>query len=288
MAKVLKQTYSYWFLAPAAIIYTVIFIVPTVVSFFFSLTRWTLSDWEFVGLKNFLMFFEEESLHIGFRNTFVYAVVTCAAKVVFGLLLGVFLTMNLKTRGYLRSVVFFPVLVSTIAVGIAFSVMMHPTEGLINKTLASLGIPGPDWLGNPRLALLSVAFVDVWKGVGIATVIFMAGILAIPQEYNEALKVDGGNALQKFWYITVPLCRPATNTVIILAFISGLRSFDLIWAMTRGGPGFASDVISSIIYKQYQAGFYGLATAGNVILFLFVGALAYPLMRFLNRREVDL
>lgn len=288
MGKIMKRTYSYAFLLPAAVIYLVIFIVPTVMSFFFSLTRWTLSDWEFVGLQNFVTFFEEHSLNIGFRNTFVYAVVTCGAKVVFGLLLGVFLTMNLKTRGYLRSVVFFPVLVSAIAVGVAFSMMMHPTEGIINKALAALGIPGPDWLGNPDLALLSVAFVDVWKGVGIATVIFMAGILSIPQEYYEALKVDGGNAFQKFWHLTIPLCRPATNTVIILAFIGGLRSFDLIWAMTKGGPGFASDVISSIIYKQYQAGFYGLATAGNVILFLFVSVLAYPLMMFLNRREVDL
>lgn len=234
------------------------------------------------------MFFSEPSLLIGFKNTAIYAVVTSGLKVVLGLLLGVFLTLGLRLTGYLRSVVFFPTLVSTIAVGITFTVMMHPTEGIINMGLQILGIDGPDWLGDRKLALLSVAFVDVWKGVGFATVIYIAGILSIPQEYYEALQIDGGNSWNKFWSIIVPLSRPATNSVIILSFIGGLRSFDLIWAMTKGGPGFATDVIASIIYKQYQGGFYGLATAGNVILFIFVTLLVYPLSRYLTKNEVDL
>ncbi|WP_027092223.1 carbohydrate ABC transporter permease [Cohnella thermotolerans] len=288
MSKVFRRIYTYKFLLPAAIVYFVIFIVPTAMSFFFSLTRWTLSDWDFIGLQNFITFFQEPSLSIGFKNTFIYAVVTCSLKVVGGLLLGVLLTSKLRTKSYLRSVVFFPTLVSTIAVGIAFSMMMHPTTGLINTTLARLGIEGPDWLGDTSIALLSVAFVDVWKGIGFATVIYIAGILSIPEEYYEALQIDGGNGWNKFWNIVVPLSRPATNSVIILAFIGGLRSFDLIWAMTKGGPGFATDVIASIIYKQYQGGFYGLATAGNVILFVFVAALAFPLSRYLSRQEVDL
>ncbi|WP_274651376.1 carbohydrate ABC transporter permease [Paenibacillus humicola] len=288
MSKVFKRIYTYQFLLPAAIVYTVIFIVPTLMSFFFSLTRWTLSDWDFIGLRNFTTFFKEPSLSIGFKNTFIYAVVTCSLKVVGGLLLGVFLTGKIKTKDYLRSVVFFPTLVSTIAVGITFSMMMHPTEGLINTTLARFGIEGPDWLGDTRIALLSVAMVDVWKGVGFATIIYIAGILSIPEDYYEALQIDGGGAWNKFWSIIVPLSRPATNAVIILAFIGGLRSFDLIWAMTQGGPGFATDVIASIIYKQYQGGFYGLSTAGNVILFLFVSILVFPLSRYLNRKEVDL
>lgn len=288
MSQLHKKIYSYSFLVPAAIVFIVIFIVPTFLSFFFSLTRWTLSDWEFIGLENFRTFFREPYLAIGFRNTFIYAVVTCGLKVVLGLLLGVLLTGAIRIKDYLRSVVFFPTLVSTIAVGITFSVMMHPSTGLINETLALFGIKGPDWLGHPSLALYSVALVDVWKGVGFATVIYIAGILSIPEQYHEALQIDGGGSWHKFWHIILPLSRPAMNSVIILAFIGGLRSFDLIWAMTKGGPGFATDVIASIIYKQYQAGFYGLSTAGNVILFLFVSVLAYPLFRFLTRKEVDL
>lgn len=288
MSKLHRKIYSYSFLVPAAIVYIIIFIVPTFLSFFFSLTRWTLSDWEYIGLDNFITFFKEPYLSIGFRNTFIYAVVTCGLKVVLGLLLGVLLTGALRIKNYLRSVVFFPTLVSTIAVGITFSVMMHPTTGLINETLSFFGIKGPDWLGNPSIALLSVAMVDVWKGVGFATVIYIAGIMSIPEQNYEALQIDGGGSWHKFWHIILPLSRPATNSVIILAFIGGLRSFDLIWAMTKGGPGFSTDVIASIIYKQYQAGFYGLSTAGNVILFLFVSLLAFPLSRFLTRKEVDL
>jgi raffinose/stachyose/melibiose transport system permease protein len=141
---------------------------------------------------------------------------------------------------------------------------------------------------DPTTALLSVALVDVWKGVGLATVIFIAGIVSIPREYFEASSVDGASAFRRFWHIVLPLSKPAITTVIILSLIGGLRSFDLIWAMTRGGPGFTSDVIASVIYKQYQAGFYGLSTAGNVVLFFLVTAIVFPLYRFFTRREVDL
>jgi raffinose/stachyose/melibiose transport system permease protein len=283
-----KRTYSYYFLLPAGIVYFVFFLLPTIMSLFFSMTWWTLTDWEFIGLENFKTFLTEPSLNIGFKNTLIYAFVTCSLKVVLGLLLGIFLSGKLKTVGFIRSMIFFPTLLSTVAVGIAFTMMMHPSQGLINVTLNALGIVGPDWLGDTRLALLSVAFVDVWKGVGIATVIFIAGIMSIPQDYYEALMIDGGNAWDKFKNIILPLSRPAMNTVIILSFIGGLRTFDLIWAMTKGGPGFTTDLIASIIYKQYQAGFYGLSTAGNVILFILVSALAFPLYAYLNRKEVDL
>jgi raffinose/stachyose/melibiose transport system permease protein len=132
-----------------------------------------------------------------------------------------------------------------------------------------------------------VALVDVWKGVGLATIIYIAGIVSIPQDYFEAARVDGASSFQSFRHIVLPLARPATVTVVILSLIGGLRSFDLVWSMTRGGPGFTSDVIASVIYKQYQAGFYGLSTAGNVVLFLVVTAIVVPLFWFLSRREVE-
>jgi raffinose/stachyose/melibiose transport system permease protein len=110
-------------------------------------------------------------------------------------------------------------------------------------------------------------------------------MVGIPQEYYEAAKVDGSSGRQMFFNITLPLLKPATVTVITLSLIGGLRSFDLIWAMTKGGPGFTSDVIASVIYKQYQAGFYGLSTAGNVVLFLVVTAIIVPISIFLNRPE---
>ncbi|GAA3115620.1 raffinose/stachyose/melibiose transport system permease protein [Kribbella aluminosa] len=282
------RPYSNWFYLPTAIIYGVLFLVPTFASLYFSLTRWSLFDSKFVGLDNFKLFFQEPALVKGFTNTLIYAVVTSGSKVVLGLLLAVLLTSQIVARGYLRSVVFFPVLVSTIGVGLTFTVLMNPERGLINGALSVVGINGPGWLTDPKWALLSVAAVDVWKGVGLATLIYIAGIVSIPREYIEAARVDGAGSWETFRRIVLPLSRPATVTVIILSLIGGLRSFDLIWAMTQGGPGFTSDVIASVIYKQYQAGFYGLSTAGNVVLFVTVTAIVLPLSRFLNRKEVDM
>jgi raffinose/stachyose/melibiose transport system permease protein len=214
-------------------------------------------------------------------------VLTSGLKVIISLPLAMLLTSSIKLKGLIRGMIFFPVLVSTVAMGITFAALMQPSYGLINTALKFFGMVGPDWLGNPSLALYSVVFVDVWKGVGIATVIFIAGILSIPIDYFDAARLEGGTWV-KFRHVILPLGRNATFTVILLSFIGGLRTFDLIWTMTRGGPGFASDVLTSVIYKEYQAGFYGLSTAGNVVLFILVTIIVYPLMRFFNRRELEL
>ena len=283
-----KSPYPLWFYLPALLIFSVLFLLPTFSSFYYSLTRWTLFESEFIGLENFKAFFEEPALTKGLTNTLIYGFVTSGLKVVLGMLLAVLLTTPIIGRGYLRAVVFFPTLVSWIGVGLTFTVLLHPDRGLVNEALGVAGITGPGWLVDTKYVLLSIALVDVWKGVGLATVIFIAGIVSIPREYFEAARVDGAGAFETFRHIILPLARPATMTVIILSLIGGLRSFDLIWAMTRGGPGFTSDVIASVIYKQYQAGFYGLSTAGNVVLFLLVTAIILPLFTWLNRRVVDL
>ena len=272
---------------PAALIYGALFLFPTIASLFFSLTRWTLFDAQFIGLDNFVQFFREPFLVQGLINTLIYGALTSGLKVVLGMLLALLLTSDIIGRGYLRTVVFFPVLVSTIGVGITFTVMMHPTQGVINEAIGLFGLKGPGWLSDPKFALISVALVDVWKGVGLATVIYMAGVASIPPDYFEAARIDGATSWQNFWAITLPLLRPATVTVVTLSLIGGLRSFDLIWAMTKGGPGFTSDVIASVIYKQYQAGFYGLSTAGNVVLFILVAIIIVPLSIWFNSREIE-
>lgn len=280
--------YPYWFVMPAAVVFVTLFLVPTFASFWFSMTRWDLFEAQFIGWDNYRQFFKEPFLVQGLINTVIYAVLTSASKSVLGLLLAVLLTSGILWQGFLRSVVFFPVLVSTIGIGLTFQALMHPTKGVINIALAHIGIDGPSWLSDPGLALYSVAFIDLWKGVGLATLIYIAGLAAISPDYYEAARIDGATRVQQFWRVTVPLVRPATVTVITLSLIGGLRSFDIIWATTRGGPGFSSDVLASVIYKQYQAGFYGLATAGNVILFLLIAVIILPLTYWFNRREVDL
>jgi raffinose/stachyose/melibiose transport system permease protein len=281
------KTYPNWFYLPAALVFGIFFLVPTALAFYFSLTRWTLFDATFIGLDNYRSFLGDARLMSGLRNTLIYAVITSGLKVVISLPLAMLLTSNIRLKELLRGIIFFPVLVSTVAVGVTFSTLMQPSIGLINTALGSIGLPQPDWLGNPSLALYSVALVDVWKGVGIATMIFIAGILSIPLDYFDTAQLEGGTWV-KFRHVILPLARNATFTVILLSFIGGLRSFDLIWTMTHGGPGFASDVLTSVIYKEYQAGFYGLSTAGNVVLFILVTIIIFPLMRFFNSQELEL
>jgi len=286
--KKMRSTYPSWFYLPAAALYLVFFAVPTFASFYFAFTRWSLFSVQFVGFANFVTFFQDPQLYNAFIHTFIYGFLTSGLKVVIGFALAVLLTSPILGRGYLRAVVFFPVLISTIGVGIMFKSLLDPFHGLVNGILGVFGLPQPGWFTDPNLALFTIAGVDVWKGVGIATLIFMAGIVAIPTEYYEAARMDGASPWRILRTITIPLSRAATGTVIILSLIGGLRSFDLIWATTGGGPGFTSDVIASVIYKQYQAGFYGLSTAGNVVLFIVVTAIMVPISYFINRRPVEL
>ena len=288
-AQHVDKSYPLWFYIPGGLIFIVLFIVPTVFSFYFAFTRWTLFKSTFIGFENFVLFFSEPGLIGSLRNTLIYAFLTSGTKVVLGMLLAVVLSTPIIARGYLRSVTFFPVMVSTVGVGLTFQVLLDPFNGIVNKVITSItGADGPGWMTDPNLALLSVAGIDVWAGLGLATLIYIAGIAAIPNEYFEAARVDGASSWQMFRHIILPLSFPATSTVIILSLIGGLRSFALIWTTTQGGPGFSSDVIASVVYKQYQAGFYGLSTAGNVILFIVVAAIIYPLSRWLNSKETVL
>lgn len=283
----MSRSYPFWFYIVPLAIFAAFSVVPTIASFYFSFTRWDLFTAEWIGLRNYEMFLSEPSLVQSTVNTIFFAFSTMILKVVLGFALALLLTSQIIARGYIRSVIFFPVLVSTIGVGLTFSVLMDPSKGLINNVLAGVGVDGPGWLTDPNIALLSVALVDVWRGVGFATVIFIAGMVSIPAEYYEAAKMDGAGWWQITRNIVIPLAKPATVTVIILALTGGLRSFDLIWAMTGGGPGFASDVLASAVYKQYQAGFYGLSTAGSVVLFLLVMLIVLPLNWWLNRGDDD-
>src|SRR5262249_2032852 len=180
--RIILQTYPRWFYLPAALVYAVFFLIPTALAFYFSLTRWSLFDSTFIGLDNYRDFLTDPQLLSGLRNTLIYAVITSGLKVVIALPLAVLFTSSIRLKGLFRSIVFFPVLVSTVAVGITFSTLMQPSTGLINTALSAIGLPKPNWLGNPSLALYSVALVDVWKGIGFAMVIFSAGILSIPLE----------------------------------------------------------------------------------------------------------
>ena len=282
------KTYPLWFLIPLGVIFITLYIAPTFTAFYYAMQRWTLFDVQFIGFDNYILFLQDPFLQGGLVHTFIYAFLTSGLKVVIGMFLGVLLMSRIRFRGLIRNIIFFPVLVSTIGIGITFNQLLKPDIGVLDEALGVFGIPVEGLLGNINTALYAVIAVDVWKGVGIATVIYIAGMSSIPEEYYEAARVDGVSTWQNFRHIVFPLLRPATNTVIILSLIGGLRSFDLIWSMTGGGPGFASDVIASLIFKQYQSGFYGLSTAGNVLMFFLILIIIFPLQRYLNKKEREI
>lgn len=282
------KTYPLWFLIPLGVIFITLYIAPTFTAFYYAMQRWTLFDVQFIGFDNYILFLQDPFLQGGLIHTFIYAFLTSGLKVVIGMFLGVLLMSRIRFRGLIRNIIFFPVLVSTIGIGITFNQLLKPDIGVLDEALGVFGIPVEGLLGNIDTALYAIIAVDVWKGVGIATVIYIAGMSSIPEEYYEAARVDGVTTWQNFRHIVFPLLRPATNTVIILSLIGGLRSFDLIWSMTGGGPGFASDVIASLIFKQYQSGFYGLSTAGNVLMFFLILIIIFPLQRYLNKKEREI
>ncbi len=280
-----KSMYPFWFVIPSLIIFCVFFLWPIITSLYYSLTVWNFETARFTGLDNYKLFFSEHAMSSSVVHTLIYAFGTCILKVVLAFFIAVFLTGKIKTKDFIRSAVFFPNLVSMVAVGLAFSYMMHPTKGLLNGVIQALGGTPIDFLGDPKIALLSIILVDVWKGLSISVVIYIAGIQSIDKTYYEAASIDGATPWQQLTNITLPLVAPSQNSIIILSLIGGLRTFELIWTMTGGGPGFATDVVASVIYKQYAAGFYGLSTAGNVVMLILISIIAFPLQHFLNKRE---
>lgn len=281
------QKYSVWYILPALTVFTVLFIIPMIISVFFSMTVWSFADFRFVGLQNYKMFFEDSQLLQGLGNTLIYAFSTSMSKVVLALLISIFLTSNIRLRGALRSVVFFPHLVSNVAIGITFCALMHPTKGVFNAVLTSFGLKASKFVYSPNTSLVSVIVTDVWKGLSVSTVIYIAGLQAIDRTYYEAAEIDGASRLQTFWNITLPLVRPAMNTVIILSLIGGLKSFDLIKTMTDGGPGNSSTVLALTVYRQFANGYYGMSTTGNIIMLVMISLISYPLQKFLLSREVS-
>lgn len=279
-----NKLYSFWFVVPSLVIFSVFFLYPIITSLYYSMTVWNFDSATFCGLDNYKMFFSENSLSSSIVHTLIYAFLTSGLKVIIAFFLAIFLCSKIRTKGFIRSAVFFPNLVSTMAVGLTFSYLMHPTKGVFNLALQALGFSPINFLGDMNLALYSVIATDVWKGLSISVVIYIAGVQSIDKTYYEAASIDGANAWQQLKSITLPLVAPSQNSIIILSLIGGLRTFDLIWAMTGGGPGFATDVMASVIYKQYAYGFYGLSTAGNVIMLVLISCIAFPLQHFLMKR----
>ena len=224
------------------------------------------------------------STNAALKNTAIFALSTCVVKLVLGLLLAKYVCSGIRSGNYLKIVVFFPTLLGNVVVAVAFESIMD-ANGILNQFLSIFGIDAIRWLTDKNYALFACFLVDVWKGVGQVTIIFVAGISAISSTYFEAAAIDGATSWQTFRKVTLPLLVPTINTIVTLCLIGGLRSYDLIYALTGGGPGYSTEVIGTIVYKLFSRGSYGLATAGNVILFVVVSVIVFPLNSIIAKRE---
>lgn len=283
-----KSLYPTWFAAPGMIIYVIIFVIPTFASFYFSLTKWNLRTSEFIGFDNFVTFFSMANTSSALRNTAIYAFSTCGLKVVLALLLAQYLcNSQAKHKGYIKTMYYLPSLLGNVAVAMAFESILDK-NGILNQLLVNLGFESIKFLTDSKYALVTCILVDVWKGIGTALIIYISGISAIPKDYYDAAAIDGAGSFTSFVKITIPLLVPTINSVLTLSLIGGLRTYELMYTMTGGGPGFSTELLGSAIYKLFSRGSYGLATAGYVIMFIVVSAIVFPLNSWVAKKEAEL
>ena len=238
---------------------------------------------------NYKNIISDPSIKRALLNTIIFTVVTTVGKVGLGLALAVFLNRKLHLRNYLRGISFFPAIISTVAVGIVFTAILHP-YGLLNQFFRALGLDflAKNWLTDTKLALLSVCGVEIWKWSGFNMVIILAGLHAVPPGYPEAATIDGANAWQRFWRVTFPLILPAFNNAFVNSLIGGLKVFDIIVATTNGGPGVTTQVMNTMIYRSFSFNMQGEANAGYVLLAVIVALFAVSSYSIIRKREVDL
>lgn len=284
-----NKRYPAAFLVPGGLAYLIFFIVPVIIGVVYSFTNWNFTRADFVGLLNYKNILCNPASKKALINTIVFAVITTVGKVGLGLGLAVFLNRELKSKNYLRSICFFPAIISTVAVGIVFKAILHP-YGILNQFLQFLNLDFlcQNWLTNKHIALFSVCAIEIWKWAGFNMVIILAGLQAVSPEYLEAATIDGANGWQKFWRVTFPLILPAFNNAFVNSLIGGLKVFDIIVATTNGGPGSATQVMNTIIYKSFSFNMQGEANAGYVLLALMVAVLAVTSYSIIRRREIDM
>ena len=285
----LRSRYPYYFVLAALILYVVFFIIPSLSGIAFAFTDWNAYSDEvhYVGLQNFQTILSPGENYLSYiSNTLVFTVITIILKTVFGLALALLLNEGVKrfVNAY-RVMIYLPAVLPTLVVALIFRSILNPASGLLNNFLRGIGLDSAarPWLVDPHIALYSVIGVDTWKGVGYIMVILLAGLQTIPKEYYEAAEVDGVNTWSRLRYITLPLLMPAIVVVSVLNVLYGLRVFDIVYALTNGGPGYATEVLSTEIFKAFSQGQYGLGTAVSSILFVILLAAGYFVIRLLER-----
>lgn len=285
-----SKLYSYHLVFPALTVYTLLFIVPMVIGLYFSLTDWRVGKEviNFIGLENFKFIFHDGELRQAVINTVIYSVVVVIFKNGLGLLLALAVNVKMRGRNLLRGIYYLPAVISAIVIGLVFTRILHP-EGTLNTFLSmiGLGVLAQDWLIDPHIIMTVIAGVSVWQWTGYHMAIYLAGLQSIPSDCYEAAAIDGVTAVQRFRYITLPLLAPSININVMLSLIGGIRGFSEVYALTGGGPGNISQVLTTEVLKRFGEGSWGLGTALNTVLLVTVGLICIPLLRKMRQLEVE-
>ena len=286
-----NKIFPFYFVVGALILYLVFVLLPSFMGFFYAFTDWSSysSKLQFVGLANFELIFSSSQGYLRYIwNTLTFTVITIIVKTVISLGLAVILAQGIKRLASLyRMVIYLPAVLPMLAVSLIFKSILNPATGLLNTFLRSIGLGflAQQWLVTPAWAMPSVIGVDTWKGVGYLMVILIAGIQAIPIEYFEAAAIDGASGWAIFRYITLPMLRPVLAVTTVLNLLYGLKVFDIVFVLTNGGPGRATDTVYTIIFDEFSKGRWGVATALSSLLFIVMVGLGYFVIRLMTREE---
>lgn len=282
------RPYPFYFILAALALYVTFFIIPSLSGIAYSFTDWSSysEEVEFIGLDNYRTILSPDENYLSFLgNTLLFTFWTIIIKTVFGLALALLLNQGVRrfVNGY-RVLIYLPVILPTLVVALIFRSILDPAAGLLNGFLRGIGLDALalPWLIDPSIALYSVVGVDSWKGIGYIMVILLAGLQTIPKDLYEAAAIDGAGAWAKFRHITLPMLMPALMIVTVLNVLYGLRVFDIVYALTNGGPGYATEVLSTEIFKAFSKGQFGLGTAISSILFLILVVTGYLVIRVME------
>ncbi|WP_088102003.1 carbohydrate ABC transporter permease [Halalkalibacter urbisdiaboli] len=287
-----SKMYPWYFSSGALIIYFTFIVLPSFIGIYYSFTDWNsfYPEIRFVGFDNYKTILFEDRAYLAYiKNTVLFTVVTTIAKTILGLLLAMLLVSGIKGASFHRMVMFSPQVLSFLIVGLVFKSLLDPNFGFLNYCLRAIGLDflAQDWLGSLTWAMPSVMAVDTWKGMGYIMVLFIAGLLAIPKTFYEAADIDGASQLHKFFRITLPLLLPTITITTILNITYGLRVFDIIYVLTGGGPGYATDVINTAVYSAFAKGYWAMGSALSTILFIIMVFASYFVIRAMNKKAVE-
>lgn len=278
---------------PLLILYLTFIIYPFFSTIFYSFTDYSSSNlfnYKWVGLSNYLSVFDSKNQLEAIEHTLRYAAIITVVQAAMAVLLAVLLNKKeLKSKSILRSIFYFPAVISPLIVGYIWSFLFSTSYyGPINNVLISMGLKSVNFFGDPKIALYSIIFTQIWQWTGYNMVIVIANLQTIDQTYYEAAEIDGASAWQRFLRITVPLLYPSMNVVITTSLIGGLKVYDIIVSTTNGGPFYATTtIIQSIIGQAIGGGKYGLGAALSVLFLLIILIFTRIVMIFMNKWEAS-